>query len=156
MTFEITLSACLVLVFGKIRHASRTKWNCFCVSVWIYKCGVPLFIWEMRFYDRLEFKRLARHLILMNTFQMEEWYSIVRRLKDESEDPKLTREFCFRVYHDLMQLKPTDKKDFRDRKGPKFDGWATTLFEDGYSQELITAILSDDSFWKKTIEMTLS
>lgn len=90
---------------------------------------------------------------------MEELYSAVRKLKDESEDPKLTREFCFRVYHDLMRIeeliKSSDKKEFRERKGPKFEGWTSTLLEDGYSQELISSILSDDTFWQATLAVTL-
>lgn len=89
---------------------------------------------------------------------MDAWYSIVHKLKDESEDPKLTREFCFRVYHDLMFIKQyrklKEKDKFRNRKGAEFEGWTSELLE-SYSQELITNVLSDDAFWKTTIELTL-
>ena len=89
---------------------------------------------------------------------MEEWYSIVRNLKDESEDPKYTREFCFHVYHDLMFIKQNrklkDKAKFRDRKGPEFEAWTTEL-EEEYSSELITTVLSDDTFWSITLKNTL-
>lgn len=89
---------------------------------------------------------------------MEAWYSEVRKLKDESEDPKHTREFCFRVYHDLMFIKQNrklkDKDKFYARKGPEFDSWTTEL-QDEYSQELITEVLSDDKFWELTLKNTL-
>jgi hypothetical protein len=95
---------------------------------------------------------------MKDTFSMEEWYSIVRRLKDESEDPKHTRDFCFQVYHDLMFIKFNrklkDKEKFINRKGPEFDSWTNEL-QNEFSQELITEVLSDDKFWRKTLDHTL-
>jgi hypothetical protein len=89
---------------------------------------------------------------------MEEWYSSVRKLKDDSEDPKHTREFCFQVYHDLMFIKQNrklkEKEKFRNRKGPEFEAWTTEL-QSEYSSELITEVLSDDPFWNLTLKMTL-
>lgn len=85
---------------------------------------------------------------------MEEWYSIVRTLKDESENPKFTRDFCFRVYHDLISQKIKDKVKFRERKGPEFVSWTTELEED-YSSDVISIILSDDLFWKQTLKVTI-
>ena len=89
---------------------------------------------------------------------MEEWFSIVRKLKDESEDPKHTREFCFQVYHDLMFIKNNrklkDKAKFRDRKGPEFEAWTTEL-ESEFSSEMITEVLSHDDFWNSTLKNTL-
>jgi hypothetical protein len=86
---------------------------------------------------------------------MEAWYSAVHKLKDDSEDPKYTREFCFRVFHDLMFIrlnrKLKDKQKFVNRKGPEFEAWTTEL-EGEYSQEMITAILSDDEFWSATMK----
>jgi len=83
---------------------------------------------------------------------MEAWYSAVRKLKDESEDPKYTRDFCFHVYHNLIQRKIKDKKKFRERRGPDFESWTTELNEE-YSQEFITSILSDDEFWNATLHV---
>lgn len=89
---------------------------------------------------------------------MEDWYSAVRQLKDESEDPKLTRELCFHIYHDMMFIKLNrklkEKDKFRNRKGAEFEAWTTEL-EDEYSQELITHVLSYDPFWTETIKNTL-
>lgn len=83
---------------------------------------------------------------------MEEWYSAVRNLKDELEEPKLVREFCFRVYRDLIQRRIKDRKKFRDRKGPEFESWTTELNED-YTQEFLSYILSDDKFWSATLQV---
>jgi hypothetical protein len=89
---------------------------------------------------------------------MEAWYSAVHKLKDQSEDPKHTRDFCFRVYHDLMFIKQNrkikEKEKFYQRKGAEFEAWTTEL-QDEYSQELITEVLSDDTFWKLALENTL-
>ena len=89
---------------------------------------------------------------------MEAWYSAVRKLKDESEDPKYTREFCFDVYHDLMFIKQNrrlkDKEKFRNRKGIEFDAWTSELSHK-YSSELISIIISDDEFWNETMKITL-
>lgn len=86
---------------------------------------------------------------------MEAWYSAVRKLKDDSEDPKHTREFCFRVYHDIVFIKQNrklkDREKFRSRKGPEFESWTTEL-EEEYTQALITAVLSDDEFWSETMK----
>jgi len=89
---------------------------------------------------------------------MEEWYSAVHKLKDDSEDPKSTREFCFHVYHDLMFIKNyrkiKEKDKFRNRKGPEFEAWTTELMDE-FSQELITEVLSDDTFWSLTLKNTI-
>jgi hypothetical protein len=74
------------------------------------------------------------------------------------EDPKHTRKFCFQVFHDLMFIKQNrklkEKEKFRQRKGPEFDAWTTEL-QDEFSQELITEVLSDDTFWNLTLKNTL-
>jgi hypothetical protein len=88
---------------------------------------------------------------------MEAWYSTVRNLKDESEDAKLTRDFCFDVYRDLMYIKQNrtlkEKDKFRNRMGVEFDTWTNELL-DSYSQEMITEVLSDDAFWNATLAVT--
>lgn len=89
---------------------------------------------------------------------MEAWYSAVRDLKDDSDDPKLTREFCYRVYHDLMYIKQfrklREKDKFMKRMGVEFDTWTNELIE-AYSHELISNVLSDDTFWNATLAVTL-
>jgi hypothetical protein len=81
---------------------------------------------------------------------MEAWYSAVRKLKDNSEDPRETREFCFRVYHDLRSLRIKQKAKFMNREGTEFDSWTDQL-EEEYSPEFISAILSDNAFWDATL-----
>ena len=89
---------------------------------------------------------------------MEAWYSAVRKLKDVSEDPKLTRDLCFQIYHDLMYMKLNrklkDKQKFRERKGHEFDAWTTELAE-GYGSELISEVISDNEFWNSTLKYTI-
>jgi hypothetical protein len=89
---------------------------------------------------------------------MEAWYSAVRKLKDVSEDPKLTRDLCFQIYHDLMYMKLNrklkDKQKFRERKGHEFDAWTTELAE-GYGSELISEVISDNEFWNSSLKYTI-
>ena len=89
---------------------------------------------------------------------MEEWYSAVRKLRDVSEDSKLTRDLCFHIYHDLMYIKLNrklkDKQKFRERKGHEFDAWTTELAE-GYGSELISEVISDNEFWNLTLKHTI-
>ena len=93
---------------------------------------------------------------------MEAWYSAVRNLKDDAEDPKSVRQLCFRVYGDLSNvrklksLRPCpervlkSRKEFRERKGAEFDHWTSQL-EEEYPREMISAVLGDDTFWNTTL-----
>jgi hypothetical protein len=87
---------------------------------------------------------------------MEAWYSAVRKLKDESDDPKLTRDCCFRIYHDLVFIKQNrklkEKQKFRERKGVEFDSWTTELSE-GYSSEMISEVISNNEFWNESLKV---
>jgi len=87
---------------------------------------------------------------------MEAWYSAVRKLKDESDDPKLTRDCCFRIYHDLVFIKQNrklkEKQKFRERKGHEFDGWTTELSQE-YSSELISEVISNNEFWNESLKV---
>jgi hypothetical protein len=87
---------------------------------------------------------------------MEAWYSAVRKLKDESHDPKLTRDLCFHIYHDLVFTKQNrklkEKQKFRERRGVEFDSWTTELSE-GYSSLLISEVISNDEFWNQTLKV---
>ena len=87
---------------------------------------------------------------------MEAWYSEVRKLRDVSEDSKLTRDLCFHIYHDLIFIKLNrklkEKQKFRERKGAEFDSWTTDLAE-GYGSELISEVISTDDFWNETLKV---
>lgn len=86
---------------------------------------------------------------------MEEWYSAVRKLKDESENGYKTEEFCHRIFQDIrrMKLVPKEKGKFDQRTGSKFALWTESLEVD-YPQEMVTEILNDDDFWKLTLQVS--
>ena len=84
---------------------------------------------------------------------MEEWYSKVRKLKDESVEDYKTEQVCHRVFQDLKRLKVKDKGKFRQRMGPEFGAWAMSL-QDSHPPEMVAAILNDDEFWKLTLAQT--
>jgi hypothetical protein len=85
---------------------------------------------------------------------MDTWYSILRNLKDESQDPRVTEQFCHRVFQDLKHSKIRDKKKFRQRTGAEFDTWALSL-ELVYPKPTVIEILNDDSFWTATLQHTI-
>jgi hypothetical protein len=85
---------------------------------------------------------------------MEEWYQLVRNLKDESEDPYMTQMFVYQVYRDLNRKKIKEKVKFRDRMGPEFDAFTAKLSQE-YPEPLVVEIISDDDFWRKTLELTI-
>lgn len=84
---------------------------------------------------------------------MENWYNIVRKLQDESENKYLTRKFTERVYHDLKNSRIREKQKFKNRMGPEFEQWITSLVHE-YSDQLVTEIINDDDFWIETLNVT--
>jgi hypothetical protein len=86
---------------------------------------------------------------------MEEWYSAVRTLQDESDDGALVKSVCARIFYSLNRLKIKDKKKFSQRLGPEFDGWAESV-EDVFPKELVREIIQDDDFWKLTFKVARS
>jgi hypothetical protein len=85
---------------------------------------------------------------------MEAWYSKVHDLKDESESSYLTQQITQRIFYDLKNIKVKDKKKFRERLGPEFDGWVSTLAET-FPSEAVSEIIGDDEFWNLTLKLTL-
>jgi hypothetical protein len=85
---------------------------------------------------------------------MEDWYSKVRKLKDESEQPYFTEKLCQQIYHDLRRMKVRDKGKFKQRMGPEFENWVSRLYED-YNAESVKEILNDDEFWLLTLKHTM-
>ncbi len=86
---------------------------------------------------------------------MEEWYSKVLNLRDESEDSHETQLFTHRVFHELerMSIPVKDRDKFKRRMGVTFERWIASLKED-YSDDFITEIIGDDEFWKLTLKLT--
>jgi hypothetical protein len=85
---------------------------------------------------------------------MEEWYTKVRLLKDDSETPYITEKLCHKIFYDLTKYKIREKGKFKNRMGPEFESWIVTLNE-RFAPELVNAIISDDDFWTATLKLTL-
>lgn len=81
---------------------------------------------------------------------MEAWYTLVRKLQDESENKYLTAKFVERVFHELKNGKIREKQKFKNRMGPEFEHWSASLLRD-FPEELVQEILSDDEFWEQTL-----
>jgi len=85
---------------------------------------------------------------------MDEWLSVVRGLKDDSEIPFKTEEIAIKIYHDMKRLRIRDKGKFRQRMGPEFESWTMQL-GDQYPEAAVKEILSDDPFWQATLKITI-
>ena len=81
---------------------------------------------------------------------MEKWYTIVRKLQDESENKYMTRVFCEKAFHDLYNSRIREKQKFKNRMGPEFEQWVAGL-ADEYGSEMVNEIISDDEFWAETM-----
>lgn len=84
---------------------------------------------------------------------MEAWYTLIRKLQDESENRYLTTKFVERVFHELKNGKIREKQKFKNRMGPEFEQWSASLLRD-FPEELVQEILSDDEFWEQTLLLT--
>jgi hypothetical protein len=84
---------------------------------------------------------------------MEQWYSLVRKMRDESEDPYATQVFCHKIFHALNRMKIKEKVKFRKREGREFIDWIESMEKD-YSPEFMNEILGDDEFWELTLSIT--
>jgi hypothetical protein len=83
---------------------------------------------------------------------MEEWYSAVRQMRDESEEPRDTEVFCHLIFHQVRTMKIKEKVKFRKREGREFIEWVESL-EKEYSPEFMNEILGDDAFWELTLNL---
>lgn len=84
---------------------------------------------------------------------MEKWYTLVRKLQDESENRYLTTKFVERVFHELKNGKIREKQKFKNRMGPEFEQWSASLIRD-FPEELVQELISDDEFWEQTLLLT--
>lgn len=84
---------------------------------------------------------------------MEAWYSLVRKMRDESESPRDTEVFCHRIFHELQRMRVKEKVKFRKREGREFLEWIESMEKD-YSPEFMNEILGDDTFWELTLSIT--
>lgn len=85
---------------------------------------------------------------------MEEWYTKVREMKNESENTYMTKRFTDKVFYDLSHIRIRDKGKFKNRMGPEFESWVAGLATE-YGGDFINAILGDDEFWNLTLKLTL-
>ena len=86
---------------------------------------------------------------------MEAWYSKIRNMKDDSEDPYLTHKIVLRLFDDLRDIKRYLNKDrlgkFRNQMGPDYDRWVVELESDyKFPEDTLQVILRDEEFWDLT------
>lgn len=85
---------------------------------------------------------------------MEEWYTKVRDMKNESENTYMTKRFTDKVFHDLARIRIREKGKFKNRMGPEFENWVAGLANE-YDGDFINIVLGDDEFWNLTLKLTL-
>jgi hypothetical protein len=139
-------------VLSKIAHARRTERNYLFATFIGHKYGIVLLLGLVRTPDGFEFECFSRHLTFLLEIQMEQWYSLVRRMRDESEAPRDTEVFAHRVFHDISRKTIKEKVKFRKREGREFLEWVESMEKD-YSPEFMNEILGDDDFWELTLKL---
>lgn len=75
----------------------------------------------------------------------------MRILREESDNPPLVKDFCYRIFQDLKRMKIKDKKKFAQRLGSEFETWREYLEQD-FPKPLVHDVLHDDEFWKLTLK----
>jgi hypothetical protein len=84
---------------------------------------------------------------------MEDWYTIVRNMKDESEQPFLTQQITHKIYRDLKTRTVKERTKFKERMGMEFNKWVATLYQ-LYPTDLVNQIIHDDDFWLTTLQLS--
>jgi len=78
---------------------------------------------------------------------------MVRKLRDESENPHDTEVFTHKIFHELQSMRVKEKVKFRKREGREFLEWVERLEKD-YSPKFMNEILGEDEFWELTLSIT--
>jgi len=84
--------------------------------------------------------------------EMEEWYTVIRNMKDQSSSGYKLEEFVKRIFHDISRKKIKEKVKFRERMGPEFTSWSASL-EQEYPKSMVVEVLNDDVFWTLTLKV---
>lgn len=84
---------------------------------------------------------------------MEEWYSMLRTMQDNAENPFLVTNIAKRIFHDLSSMRIKEKVKFKNRMGAEFIRWAHKL-ESEYDPDLVGQILTDNDFWELSLRLT--
>ena len=82
--------------------------------------------------------------------KMEEWYSMVRKLQDESETPRLVEQTAKNILTSLTFKKIKDRVKFKNRMGPEFEKFmedvGSSPIIDKQTPEIVKDLLWDDDF----------
>ena len=83
---------------------------------------------------------------------MEDWYRLLRNLKDESDDPNTLGDLATKIFTLLSTNKLKDKQKFMNRMGPEYESFVSHLSE-SFPPEMVQELLRNDEFF--TLTMTL-
>jgi hypothetical protein len=89
--------------------------------------------------------------------KMEEWYSLVRKLQDESETPRLVDQTAKNILTTLTFKKIKDRVKFKTRMGPEFEKFmeeaGSSPIVDKRTPEIVKDLLWDDEFLALTLKL---
>ena len=139
-------------MLGKIAHARCAEGHYLFATFIGHKDGIVFLLGLVRTPNSFEFECFSGHLTFLLEIQMEQWYSLVRKMRDESEAPRDTEVFAHRVFHDISRKTIKEKVKFRKREGREFLEWVESMGKD-YSPEFMNEILGDDEFWELTLNL---
>lgn len=85
---------------------------------------------------------------------MDGWYEIIRKLQDESSSRYRTQQATQDIFRQLSRSRIKDKGKFKNRMGPEFEAWASSMVAK-HGEDMITELLNDDEFWNTTLALTI-
>ena len=81
---------------------------------------------------------------------MEEWYSLVRKLEDETENPKILNNATHEIFRTIASLKIKEKHKFEERMGSEFERFVESLKS---PPEMVKYLLWNDEFFTLTMKL---
>jgi hypothetical protein len=82
---------------------------------------------------------------------MEDWYRIVRNMKDESEDPFMIQQITHKIHRDIRTRKIKEQVKFRERMGVEFNKWIASMYQQ-FPTDIVNEIIQDEVFWEATLK----
>jgi len=81
---------------------------------------------------------------------MEQWYSMVRQMKDASDTPNVVQDVCHSIFRWIANRKLKEPKKFEQRMGPEYE---LMIKELKFPEDVVISVLRDDDFFAATLEL---
>jgi hypothetical protein len=84
---------------------------------------------------------------------MEDWYSLVRQMKDYSDEPNEVEDVTHYFFQILTYRRIRDMRKFEQRLGAEYESILNDLY-DLFSENIVNDVILDDEFFDSTLSLT--